>query len=563
MSLTPTLIKQILQKNPQNFNELMSIVRSEIAKLHAPLPTKAELLHAYRELLASKEILPNKNLENILKTRKVRTLSGVAPITVMTAPMSCPNRCLYCPTEVNMPKSYLSNQPAAMRAVLAGFDPFIQTQTRLKALKENGHSTDKIEIIINGGTWSHHPKYYQTWYIKRIFEACNYYGRGNTADRIKYQDVKKAIQEKLSHKIPIEEIMRTEDDSKIMAELMKEQLANETAENRIIGITLETRPDFITPEEIKRMRMLGGTKVEIGVQNIYPEILELNRRGHGIKEVIRATKLLKDAGFKVAYHIMPAMFGSSPEKDIQMSKDLFSKPDFKPDFLKIYPCVVVKDSDLYEIFKMGKFIPYSTEILIDTLIKIKQEAPRYCRIARITRDIPQESIMGGCTITNLREVIQKKMEKRKIKCECIRCREAKDEEINPENIKLNIIKFEASGATEYFLTFDSLDGKTLYAFLRLRLPNQSQKEIWETLPELKDAGMVRELHTYGKLMPLKTHDDKNAQHSGFGKRLMAEAENIARENGIKKMAVISGVGVREYYAKIGYRKEGTYMSKQL
>ncbi|MBI4215596.1 MAG: tRNA uridine(34) 5-carboxymethylaminomethyl modification radical SAM/GNAT enzyme Elp3 [Parcubacteria group bacterium] len=565
------IIYAILAQKPADNQGLLAIIRHELKNLKIPMPTKTDLWKEYQRLIAEKQVERDKSIENLLKRRSVRTLSGVAPITVMTAPLSCPKRCVYCPTERNMPKSYLSNQPAAMRAILSDFDPYKQTATRLHALQQNGHATDKIEIIINGGTWSAHPKYYQTWYIKRIFDACNNYDKSSPAkEDFDPKLVKTTIRNKLLSPFIKDLQLYSQNDSELIPQLLEAQKINETADNRIIGITLETRPDYITPQELARMRMLGATKAEIGVQTLYDDVVTLNRREQSLEDIIRATKLLKDAGFKVAYHMMPNMYGSTPERDIAMFKELFENPSFRPDFLKIYPCVVVKESELYEIYKRGDFKPYSTEALIETLIAIKQYIPQYCRISRLSRDIPSDSIEGGCPITNLREIIQGKMTERGLRCQCIRCREAKQAVVDTSQAVLNIQELEASGSKEFFLSFDSPDRRYLYAFLRLRLPNETSREITDILPELTGAAHVRELHTYGKLVPLSKTEGSAVQHIGFGKRLMQKAEEIAASRGVTKMAVIAGIGVREYYKKLGYHLdisrfgvEGTYMVKNL
>ncbi|TSC55540.1 MAG: to elongator complex protein ELP3 [Parcubacteria group bacterium Gr01-1014_18] len=560
------LIRDLNQNLPLNQNGLINDLRKWMGPYKMNLPRKSEIWKVYKSMVDSGAIQGNPELENLLRKRAIRTISGVAPITVMTAPLSCPKNCLYCPTERNMPKSYLSNQPAAMRAVLSDFDPGAQTSSRLKALHQNGHSTDKIEIIINGGTWSAHPRAYQTWYIKKIFEACNHYdvtkviGEGIAESG----EAKNIIRKKLITGHKIEERLQSEDDSVLIPKLLEEQKINETGQNRVIGITLETRPDTISAEELARMRMLGATKVEIGVQTLYQDIADLNRREQCVQDVKDATKLLKDAGFKVAFHMMPAMYGSTPERDIEMFRTLFADPDLKPDFLKIYPCLVVKDSDLYEIFKKGDFKPYSTKTLTDVIIAAKQFVPRYCRISRLHRDIPTESIEGGCTVTNLREIIQKELKKRGLVCQCIRCREPKKLMAKEDEVKLSVQEIAVNDTKEFFLSYESLDEKTIYAFCRLRLPSPTNSGVVRAIPELAGAALIRELHTYGKLIPIgDKNNTESAQHMGFGRRLMAEAEKIAREHGITKMAVIAGIGVREYYAKLGYELEGTYMVKKI
>jgi len=421
-----------------------------------------------------------------------------------------------------MPKSYLANEPACMRAVLTKFDPFRQVDARLKSLKMTGHTTDKIELIVLGGTWSAYPLKYQNWFLRRCFDACN--------------------------SIPSKSL-------KIA------QKVNERAKNRIIGLTLETRPDYIDKNEIKRMRDLGCTRIELGVQSIYEEVLKKNRRGHGIKETINATKLLKDAGFKITYHMMPNLPGSNPQKDEKMFEELFSNPDFQPDQLKIYPCAVLETAPLYRVWKNKKYKPYTKKQLTNLLIKIKEKIPPYVRIIRIIRDIPSQSIVAGNKISNLREIVKKEIKKRNKKCKCIRCREIKNFQPtagHPQGEKLIRRDYKASNGTEIFLSFEDTKNDKILAFLRLRITDS-----W-TLSILKNSALIRELHTYGQTVPVSEKIKNAQQHRSLGKKLMMEAEKIAKQEfGFKKIAVISGIGVRDYYRKLGYRLKNSYMIKNL
>jgi len=493
-------------------------------------PEKIKLLSAYHKLLKHGSIKRQEKLEKLLKKREIRTLSGVAPIAVLTKPYQCPGQCVFCPSENKMPKSYLANEPAVMRAILCKFDPFKQVKLRLAALKMTGHDTDKCELIVMGGTWSYLPKKYQDWFIKRCFDGFNgkvaRLGRGQAKN------------------------------------LAQAQKWNEKAKFRVIGLTLETRPDYINVAEIKRMRELGCTRCEIGVQTIDDKILKLNKRGHLVEQTIKATKLLKDAGFKISYHLMPNLPGSNPAKDLAMFKKIFSDQNFQPDMLKIYPCVVTKTSELYKWLKHGKYKPYSDKQLLELLIKIKKIIPPYVRISRLIRDIPQESILAGNKISNLRQLIQEEFKRTGQVCQCIRCREARSQTFSLKGLKLKIRKYKASQGLEYFLSYESKDNKTLFAFLRLRISKNPDQELLKALPELKDAAMIREVHTYGQLIPIKSKL-KAVQHLGLGKRLILEAEKISQKHGFKKIAVISGIGVREYYKRLGYHMENSYMVKNL
>jgi len=558
-SLTPknptktieNIIKKIVAANPKDDLSLMRFNRSACRKFKlAPLP-KRIIAQTYDELVKQKKLKPNTHLSQLLKVRAVRTLSGVAPVTVLTKPWPCPGECVYCPQEPGMPKSYLSNEPAAARAKALKFDPFKQVQYRLKALIANGHSPEKIELLVLGGTWSAYPWKYQQWFIKRCFDAANQFSvilSGSAS-------------------------WRRSERSIVIHNLKQAQKKNEKTKYRIIGVTLETRPDWITPKEIKRLRELGCTRAQLGAQILNDKILKLVKRGHTVEDLARATKLLKDNCFKIDYHIMPNLPGSTPAKDIKTVEQIFADERFKPDQIKIYPTVVNEHAALYEWYKQGKYKPYSYAKLVNLIIKLKTIVPYYCRINRLIRDIPQESIAAGNKVTNLRQLLESELQKRGIKCKCIRCREVRSLPlpITPPlvrggagggvmgEVKLFTDKYPASGGAEYFISYESPKRDILYAFIRLRIPSDAADMAF---PELKDAGLIRELHTYGALQSLgvKSH---SAQHQGLGKKLMAEAEEIIKDNGLNKSAVISGVGVRGYYRKLGYKLEGTYMVKRL
>ena len=493
----------------------------------SPLP-KATLISKYRQLLNDKEIKKNLNLEKYLIKRAVRTLSGVSVITVLSKPnKSCPHQCVYCPTEPDMPKSYLSNEPAAARAKLNLFDPIKQVEMRIKALENNGHKVDKIELLILGGTWSFYEKDYQKEFIRNLFYAVNTYGK----------------------------------EKRIKLSLKEEQKINETTRYKVIGLTLETRPDYINKKELINFRELGCTRVQLGVQHTDNKILKLIKRGHTIEDSIKATKLLKETGFKVDHHYMPDLPFSTPRKDLKMFKYAFNKPHLQPDQIKIYPCIVNEYSELNKWYKDNKYKPYSEDKLIKLLLKVKLITPPYIRINRLIRDIPKESITAGNKITNLRQYLQKKLKDKNKFCNCLRCREIKGNTEDINKTELKIIKYKASKGIEYFLSYE-YDNK-VYGFLRLRFNKNSKENIF---PELINSSIIRELHVYGKMIPVNTNEDdeiSKTQHSGLGKKLMKKAEEITKEKGLNKISVISGIGVREYYKKLGYTIEGTYMTKEL
>jgi elongator complex protein 3 len=511
-------IEELVRGKIKTLPNLASAKREISKKLKISLPSNINLLKAYHSLVKSKRIKPNLVLEYLFRKRRVRSLSGIVNVSILTKPYPCPGNCLFCPNEPGIPKSYLKKEPAVQRAVLTKFDPKKQIKARLDSLEMTGHPTDKIELRIIGGTWSYYPKSYQNWYIKKCFETCN---------------------------------------KKTSRNLVQAQKVNEKAKHRIIGITIETRPDYINEEEIKRLRYLGVTRVEIGVQSIYDEVLRINKRGHDIKSTIKATKLLKDAGFKVSYQIMPNLLGSTFNKDIKMFEELFSNDNFKPDLLKIYPLALVKEAPLYNNYKRGEYKPYPKQKLVKLLTEIKKLIPYYVRIERVIRDIPAEDVVeGGVKTSNLREIVQEELKNKNLKCKCIRCREV-GENYNPKE-KLTLFRenYGASGGKEIFLSFENKNRSKLYALLRLRIIDRA-----EDGP--RPSAMVREIHTYGQLIPI-SGKSKAAQHKGLGKRLMAEAEKIVKkEFKLNKISVIAGIGVRGYYRKLGYKLENTYMVKKL
>jgi elongator complex protein 3 len=524
------------KSKPISETRLSKIKRKASGIYKNPCPTNIEILAEYRKMVKNGEISKNEIIEKTLITKEVRTDSGVAVVAILTKPYPCPGKCAYCPDEKDMPKSYLSNEPAVMRAVLTKFHPYSQVQARINSLEATGHRTDKIEIIVMGGTFSYLPKRYQNWFIRECFRACNEFGKKNGV----YKNLN----------------------------LEEQQSKNEKAQKRIVGLTLETRPDYIDEKEIIQMRKLGATRVELGIQSIYEDVLKLIKRGHGVKEIISATKLLKEAGFKINYHMMPELPGASLKKDVAMFKEIFQNPNFQPDMIKIYPCVVVKNTLLYKWLQSGKYQPYSDEERLEMLSEIKKNLPYYVRVTRLIRDIPSTSIIAGNKITNLRQTLESKAKTENWKCKCIRCREIRqDEEIDEKNLSIFRENYDASDGKEIFLTFEDKERKHLYSMLRLRINEQEvnqKKDQRHFIPELQNAAIIREVHTYGKLVAVKSKDEKSAQHIGLGKRLMAEAEKIAKEEfGAKKIAVISGVGVRGYYLKQGYRLQGTYMIKKI
>lgn len=516
MSPNELIIKELIKTKAKTLEDLAKTKRQIVKKFKIPCPSNIALLKTYHELVKKKKIKKDIFLEVLLRTRPIRSLSGIVNVSVLTKPYPCPGKCLYCPIEKGIPKSYLSGEPAVERAKKLKYNPYLQVKKRIEMLKEEGHPTDKIELRIIGGTWSYYPKKYQNWFIKKCFEACN---------------------------------------KKTKKNLKETQRLNEKAKYRIIGLSIETRPDFINLSEVKRLRKLGVTMVELGVQSIYDNVLKLNLRGHQIKETILATKLLKNAGFKILYQIMPNLPGSNLKKDEKIFEEIFKNSDFQPDLLKIYPCALLKESSLYQWWKAGKYHPYTQSQLINLIKLIKKKIPYYVRIQRISRDIPSPRIVTGpAKISNLRQIIAKESKKEGWKCKCIRCREVKEKYDPKEKIYLFRINYFASKGKEIFLSFENKNRTKLYSLLRLRLTSENE-------------AIIRELHTYGQLRPLNYISDTHIispQHRGLGKKLITKAEKIAKkEFKLNKISVISGVGVRSYYRKLGYKLKNTYMVKTI
>lgn len=525
-----TIRKGFVEKYGSEMQWLLSTVNDR------RMPSNAEMLAYYKDLVQKGKQKPSKHAEQILRKAKVRSNSGVAVVSLLTKPYQCPGKCIYCPNEKEMPKSYLSKEPAAARALANNFSPYAQIHNRMRALVANGHPVDKLEVIVIGGTWSFYEEAYQEEFISEIFRAANNFGK--------------------------EDDLQNESEKKTLEELQKE---NETAGARIIGLSIETRPDYIDEKELNRLRRYGVTKIEIGVQHLDDKVLAFNKRDMTAKRISEATELMRNAGFKVVYHMMPNLPGSTPEMDIQMFGDLFSGEEYQPDMLKMYPCTVLRNSMLYTMWKNGEFRAYTDDELIHVLREAKKQVPKYVRVVRVIRDIPASYVVAGSTMSNLRQVILSDQEKNNWQCQCIRCREIRNGEVLLADYVLQKIEYRTLTGKEIFLSFEHATENKCAAFCRLRLPDTDATSTFSgNLEVLQGAAIIRELHTYGQLVGIQEKGDQDGQHRGLGIRLMQEAERIACEAGYTKMAVISGVGVREYYKnKLGYALEGTYMVKVL
>ncbi len=477
-------------------------------------------------------------IRRFVQLKPVRTISGVAVIAVMSSPHKCPHGlCIPCPggptSSFHSPQSYTGHEPAALRAIQQDYDPYRQVMARLSQLKQTGHPLDKAELIVMGGTFTARSLCYQEWFVKRCLEAMNDFADKNKNKRKR----KKLI-------------------------LLKEmQKSNENARVRNVGITFETRPDWSKKEHIDQMLKLGGTKVELGVQSTYDFVLRKMQRGHTVEDAIIANAMLRDSGLKVGFHIMPGLPGSSLDDDLNMFRRVFSDPKFKPDYLKIYPTLIVNGTKLHDMWKNGEYVPLMNEDTVEFLATVKSFLPRWVRLQRIQRDVPAKLILAGVNKSNIRQLAADKLRELGKKCHCIRCREVghallKGTEPDVENIKLLTERYDACGGIERFISIEDVEKNILIGFLRLRFSDNPHRK------ELSNAALVRELHVYGPMVPIGSRTD-GWQHRGYGEELLSETERIAKENGFDKIAITSGVGVRDYYRKFGYELDGPYMIKDL
>jgi elongator complex protein 3 len=478
---------------------------------------KRRVARRYHVMLSNADILEKldelnkERYKNLLKIKNTRTAAGVTVVAVMTSPAPCPHgRCIYCPGGTTSPQSYTGAEPAALRAHQYDYDPFAQTRARIEQLERIGHATEKIELIIMGGTFTAREKDYREWFVKRCYDAMNFR------------------------------------DSTTLEEAMK---LNESTKHRCIGITLETRPDFFMKDEINEALSFGATKVELGVQTVFDDVLEKIGRRHGVKEVVRATALARDAGFKVCYHMMPGLPYSDDERDLKAFKTIFEDERFKPDMLKIYPTLVIKGTELYNMWKRGEYEPMDEERAISLLTRVKSIVPPWMRIQRIERDVPVKNIEAGIRRSDIRELVHERMKEEGRECRCIRCREAGfKRSFKPGAIELKRLVYEASGGREVFLSYEDVENDIIFGYLRLRLTEEP---------------IIRELKVVGESLPVGKKSSTAYQHKGYGRKLVEEAERTAQEEGYDTIKIICGPGVREYYRRLGYSLKGYYMAKKI
>ena len=494
-------------------------------------------------------------ISDTLKKKPTRTKSGVAIVAVMCHPHKCPHgRCLYCPESDIAPPSYTGEEPAALRGRMFEYHPYVQCFNRLSQLKKIGHPIDKVELIIMGGTFPSRDLCYQEWFVSQCLKAMTDFGLilENNAEFEIDKPLIRGFEKDVLKTYPPTDYVLIDDV----------QLANENSKVRCVGMTFETRPDYCKKEHINRMLNFGVTRVELGVQTLSDELYDKVKRGHSISDVTESNQLLRDSAIKVAMHMMPGLFVNQKE-DLKMFKQLFSDDNFKPDMLKIYPCLVTKGSELYDMWKDGTYSPYTDEEAVDLIVEIKKILPKWVRTMRIQRDIPSTLIEAGVQKSNLGELVYNKLDENHIDCQCIRCREIghkkTKENYTLDDFKLFKESYTACGGEETFISIEDKNEESIAGFLRFRIPSD---KIFR--PEITDkTALIRELHVYGNMIQIGDKNPSIGQHTGFGEKLLVEAENLAIDNDKNEIAIISGIGSRNYYRKFGYERKGPYMAKKL
>ena len=520
-SILSELASQVVQLQAFD-SESLNRLKIEFCRKHqlSWMPRNSDILSALSPE-ARQRIAPS------LRLKKVRSISGVNVIGVMSSPRGCPHgRCIFCPVEKGFPMSYTSGEPAAMRGMQNGYDSYKQISSRLSQLRAIGHEPSKVELVIQGGTFLAAPIQYQEHFVKRCLDAVN------CVDSESLDEAKKLA---------------------------------ETSEVRNVGLTIETKPDWCKQPHVDQMLRFGATRVEIGVQVIDDEIYTVTNRGHTVDDVVEAFQVSRDAGFKIVAHMMPGLPGSSFEHDIESFRLLFQDPRFRPDMLKIYPCLVMEGTELYEWWKKGIYEPYDTEKAAELIALVKEFVPPWVRIMRVHREFPVQLITAGVKSGNLRELALGKLRERGKKCRCIRCREIghrilKEKiVVSPSEVQPMSLEYEASEGKEVFISYEEPETDSLIAYIRLRLPSSKAHR-----PEVTAAtAIIRELHVYGTEVPIGRKNQDGWQHLGFGRRLLEEAETYAKNAGSKRILVLSALGTKAYYGKLGYDSVGPYMGKSL
>ena len=576
-----------------------STEREKLIPKRAILPYFLQVKQKNEELWQSWNVTPELEERFIRSVRMKprRTASGVATITVITRPHTCSSNCIYCPCDLRMPKSYLANEPACQRAELTFFDPYVQVVARLQALHQMGHSTDKVELIVLGGTWSDYPEGYQYWFIKELFRALNdwpnspsyiqerldwytSFGLQNTEEALSsfvaeqqaavFEDTAtynqafhKLYDTSQPHQSAWSQMQSTYD------ELVEQQHVNETAAARVVGLVIETRPDTITPDNLHMFRQLGCTKIQIGIQSTRQEILDANKRQMSAAQIKRAFSLIRLYGFKIHSHLMVNLLGATPEADKQDFKTFVTDPGFLPDEIKLYPCALVSGTQLVQKYREGTWQPYDKDELVDVLVQDVLNTPPYVRISRMIRDISATDILVGNKHTNLRQMVEQELAAKDVarRVQEIRFREINQQQVRAAELTLQDFVYTTAVSDEHFLQWVTADNK-IAGFCRLSLPH------WDKLTSgacdvsadelLVQPGqaMIRELHVYGQALSLGS-EGMSAQHQGLGQKLLAKASSIAAEAGYTSLNVISSIGTRAYYRAQDFTDAGLYQQKAL
>ena len=576
-----------------------STEREKLIPKRAILPYFLQVKQKNNELWQSWNVTPELEERFIRSVRMKprRTASGVATITVITRPHTCSSNCIYCPCDLRMPKSYLANEPACQRAELTFFDPYVQVAARLQALYQMGHSTDKVELIVLGGTWSDYPESYQYWFIKELFRALNEwpsspnhiqerlnwytsFGLQNSEEALSsfvaeqqaavFEDTAtynqafhKLYDTSQPHQSAWSQMQSTYD------QLVEQQHVNETAAARVVGLVIETRPDTITPDNLRMFRQLGCTKIQIGIQSTHQEILDANKRQMSAAQIKRAFSLIRLYGFKIHSHLMVNLLGATPEADKQDFKTFVTDPGFLPDEIKLYPCALVAGTQLVQKYREGVWQPYAKDELVDVLVQDVLNTPPYVRISRMIRDISATDILVGNKHTNLRQMVEQELAAEDVasRVQEIRFREINQQQVRAAELTLQDFAYTTAVSDEHFLQWVTADNK-IAGFCRLSLPH------WDKLTSgacdvtanelLVQPGqaMIRELHVYGQALSLGS-EGMSAQHQGLGQKLLAKASSIAAEAGYTSLNVISSIGTRAYYRAQGFTDAGLYQQKAL
>ncbi|MFN8379503.1 MAG: tRNA uridine(34) 5-carboxymethylaminomethyl modification radical SAM/GNAT enzyme Elp3 [Anaerolineae bacterium] len=591
-----TILRAVVSHSDAQGSALEKLIRA-----HSPgrLFGRDTLIRAYRTFAGSDGLPPfDPAVVERLRMKPVRSSSGVTPVTVLTKPFPCPGECIFCPNDVRMPKSYLADEPGAQRAGQNAFDPYLQAMSRLRAYQNTGHPTDKIELIVLGGTWSFYPEAYQIWFIRRLFDALNDFGAGIDRTAEVWNALEAGSQFHPAQPEPAETVHGNEvggdhtynhvvqtiyrdetrrsralaaeltgqlrersplDEFATWDELAAVQRENEEAGCRCVGLVVETRPDHIDEAEVQRIRRLGCTKVQIGFQSLNDAVLRQNRRGHTVAATQRAVRLLRRAGFKIHAHWMPNLYGSSPSEDVADYDRLFADPDFRPDELKIYPCSLIESAELMKVYEAGLWRPYTAEELLGVLTACFLRTPEYCRLTRVIRDIPGTDIVAGSKETNFRQRVEGELNRRGQRSADIRAREVRFRNVDPETLVLDELHYDTSAGREVFLQF--IDGQRAIAgFLRLALLDPALPPL---MSDLEGAAIIREVHVYGQAVELGESSPGRAQHSGLGARLIEQAAELAATEGYHRLAVISAVGTRAYYRRRGFADGERYQVREL